>query len=88
MATKLTHAEYAAKHTEIFACMSAHFLAERLPNDWDTWNEEKLDQFLHDNHWEPFEYWDANDIYEIIDGVTIEVMGLMGFEMSRVPEEK
>jgi hypothetical protein len=81
MATKLTHAEYAAKHTEIFACMSAHFLANRLPNDWDTWNEEKLDQFFSDNHWEPFEYWDVNDIYEIIDGVTVEVMGLMGFEM-------
>ena len=46
MTTKLTHAEYAAKHTEIFACMSAHFLADRLPNDWDTWNEEKLDDFL------------------------------------------
>ena len=82
MKKKLTHAEYAAKHTEIFACMSAHFLADRLPNDWDTWNEEKLDDFLRDNYWAPFEYWDGNDVYELIHGLTIEVMGLMGLEMS------
>ena len=81
MATKLTHAEYAAKHTEIFARMSANFLATPLPSDWDTWNEEKLDDFLRDNHWAPFEYWDVNDVYGLIDGLTIEVMGLMGLEM-------
>ena len=83
MATKLTHAEYAAKHTEIFACMSAHFLADRLPNDWDTWEEEKLDNFLSDNHWEPLEYWDVNEVYSMIDAITIDVMNLMGLEMGK-----
>ncbi len=83
MKKKLTHAEYAAKHTEIFACMSAHFLADRLPNDWDTWEEEKLDNFLSDNHWEPLEYWDVNEVYSMIDAITIDVMNLMGLEMGR-----
>jgi len=83
MKKKLTHAEYAAKHTEIFARMSANFLATPLPSDWDTWEEEKLDNFLSDNHWEPFEYWDVNDVYELIDQLTIDVMNLMGLEMSR-----
>ena len=81
MATKLTHAEYAVKHTEIFARMSANFLATPLPSDWDTWEEEKLDNFISDNHWEPFEYWDAHDVYELIDQLTVDVMDLMGFEM-------
>jgi len=81
MATKLTHAEYATKHTEIFAHMSANFLATPLPSDWDTWNEEKLEDFINDNHWEPFEYWDAHDVYELIDQLTVDVMDLMGFEM-------
>ena len=81
MATKLTHAEYAIKHTEIFARMSANFLANPLPSDWDTWEEEKLENFINDNHWEPFEYWDVHDVYELIDQLTIDVMDLMGFEM-------
>lgn len=83
MAKKLTPAEYAIKHTEIFARMSANFLATPLPSDWDTWNEEKLYNFLSDNHWEPFEYWNVNDVYELIDQLTIDVMNLMGLEMSR-----
>ena len=49
MATKLTHAEYAAKHTEIFARMSANFLAIPLPSDWDTWEEEKLKILFKDH---------------------------------------
>tara|TARA_R100001480_G_scaffold16802_2_gene25620 strand:- start:9 stop:425 length:417 start_codon:yes stop_codon:yes gene_type:complete len=84
MATKLTHAEYAAKHTEIFARMSANFLATPLPSDWDTWNEEKLDTFISDNHWQPFEYWDVKDVYELIDQLTVDVMDLMGFKMSDI----
>ena len=83
MATKLTHAEYSIKHTEIFARMSANFLATPLPSDWDTWEEEKLDNFISDNHWQPFEYWDVNDVYELIDQLTIDVMNLMGLEMGR-----
>ena len=81
MSIKLTHAEYAAKHTEIFARMSGHLLASHLPNNWDEWNEERLDQFLSDNHWEPFEYYDVNDVYGMIDALTIDVMNLMGLEI-------
>ena len=88
MAKKLTHAEYAAKHTEIFARMSANFLATPLPSDWDTWEEEKLDNFLSDNHWQPFEYWDVNDVYGLIDQLTIDVMNLMGLEMSRTKSQE
>ena len=69
-------------YEKIFARLSGHFLCQHLPDDWADWPDEKLDQFFSDNHWEPFEYWDVDDIYEIIDGVTIEVMGLMGLEMS------
>ena len=59
------------------------FIATPLPSDWDTWEEEKLDNFISDNYWEPFEYWDVNDVYELIDQLTIDVMNLMGLEMSR-----
>ena len=98
MATKLTHAEYSIKHTEIFARMSANFLATPLPSDWDTWEEEKLDNFISDNHWEPFEYWEvnveatttrevivhANTEYEAQIKAQIDMVGLVGGENTKV----
>jgi len=77
----MTHAEYADNHTKIFARMSGHFLTSHLPEDWDTWNEEKLDQFFSDHAWEPLEYWGVNDVFELIDNLTIDVMTLMGMEI-------
>ena len=77
----MTHEEYADNHTKIFARMSGHFLTTHLPEDWDTWNEEKLDQFFSDHAWEPLEYWPVNDVFELIDNLTIDVMNLMGMEI-------
>ena len=71
-----------AKMTEqqIFARMSGHFLCQHLPDDWADWPEEKLDKFFEDNAWEPFEYWDVHDMYELIDCLTRDVMNLMGVD--------
>ena len=63
---------------EIFARMSGHFLCEHLPDDWADWPEEKLDKFFEDNAWEPFEYTPVNDVYELIDNLTRDVMDLLG----------
>jgi len=78
---KMTHAEYSVEHTKIFARMSGNFLTKNLPDDWDTWEEEKIDQFFSDNVWEPLEYWNVNDVFELIDDLTINVMNLMGMEI-------
>ena len=78
---KMTHAEYSIEHTKIFARMSGHFLTSHLPDDWDTWEEEKIDQFFSDHAWEPLEYWPVNDVFELIDALTIDVMNLMGMEI-------
>ena len=67
-------------YEKIFARMSGHFLAAHLPDDWHEWEEEKLEQYMLDNHWEPFEYWDVHDMYELIDGLTVDVIDLMSKE--------
>jgi len=71
-----------AKMTEeqIFARMSGHFLCQHLPDDWADWPEEKLDKFFEDNAWEPLEHWPVNDVYELIDSLTRDVMNLMGVD--------
>ena len=65
---------------QIFARMSGHFLCQHQPDDWADWPEEKLDKFFEGNAWEPLEYWPVNDVYELIDSLTRDVMNLMGVD--------
>jgi hypothetical protein len=48
---------------------SAFYLTEHLPEDSLTWEEKKLDKFLEDHAWEPFEYYSANQIWENIESL-------------------
>ena len=70
-------------YSKVFAIMSGNFLTEHLPFDWAEWEEEKLQQFFEDNVWEPFEYYDWNDVYENIDICTRDVIELLE---GKVPE--
>ena len=67
-------------YEKIFARLSGHFLCQHLPDDWADWPDEKLDKFFEDNAWEPLEYWDVHDVYELIDSLTVDVMDLMSKE--------
>mgnify|MGYP001028076138 CR=1 FL=1 len=39
-----------------------------------------LDNFFKVHAWEPLEYWPVNDVYELIDSLTRDVMNLMGVD--------
>ena len=52
---------------KLFCSMSAHFLTEELPVEAIDWEHEKVEEFVDENRWEPFEYWDTENIVEVID---------------------
>ena len=45
---------------------SSHYLCESLPNNFRKWGEKKLDKFIVDNAWQPFEYEEAERMWELI----------------------
>ena len=45
---------------------SGHFLTENLPDDYDQWSDEKLDDFIDDHIWEPFEDLEPSFIWDQI----------------------
>jgi len=61
----------------VFHVMSGNFLTEHLPEDWAEWDDDKLQEFFEEHVWEPLEYWDWNDVYELIDICTRDVMHLI-----------
>jgi len=51
---------------------SGHYLTEHLPEEYDDWEEEKLDEYLTSNAWQPFEYDEADSIWEFITGLAYD----------------
>ena len=45
---------------------SSHYLCESLPNNFRKWSEKKLDKFIVNNAWQPFEYEEAERMWELI----------------------
>ena len=50
---------------EIWA--SGFYLTEDLPKNFGKWSEKKLNQFLVDHAWQPFEHYEADYIWEQIE---------------------
>jgi len=48
---------------------SGHFLCESFPGNFDKWTDKKLNKFIENNPWEPFQYWPANLIWDEILGL-------------------
>ena len=59
------------KSDVIFA--SGQLLTEPFPDDYDQWEDEKLDRFIQDNVWEPFENYDSSFIWEQIESLAMTV---------------
>ena len=52
---------------------SGQFLTEPFSDDYDQWSNEKLDDFIDDHKWEPFEDYDPSFIWEQIEHLTLSV---------------
>ena len=52
---------------KLFCSMSAHFLTNELPVEAIDWDEDKIEEWCKENVWEPFEYWEASDVMELIE---------------------
>lgn len=51
---------------EILQQTSGHFLTEHIPDNWNELSGVEQDTFLENNAWEPFEYWQVDDVFELI----------------------
>ena len=48
---------------------SSHYLTESLPEDFHKWTEKKLDTFIEDHLWKPFEYEEVDVVWDHISGL-------------------
>ena len=57
----------AKQYNELLIFTSGHYLADRLPNDWEEMEEEALYTYCEKHAWEPIDCWDGRFIFETIE---------------------
>jgi|DEB0MinimDraft_10_1074344.scaffolds.fasta_scaffold36785_6 hypothetical protein len=88
MSIELTPEEYDAKSSEVVVKISERFLRQRLPDDWHEWENEVIDRFLLEEALPPFRYANADDMYELITGVGLDIMNILGFKDASIDYEE
>ena len=56
--------------TDYYRIASEFFLCNPLPQDYAEMDEDDFNAFLEENAWQPFEYWSADDMNEIIESLS------------------
>lgn len=74
--------------TDYIQLASSFYLCETLPDDWNDWDEDTLNTFLTDHAWAPFEYSDADEIYDMIDNLASTFMQVAKEARESTDDEK
>jgi hypothetical protein len=59
-----------------FAAISGHFLTQQLPDNWQDFEDEYLEEWFTECALDTYEYWDWQSVYSEINGITETVMEL------------
>ena len=59
-----------------FAAISGHFLTQALPNNWQDFDDEHLEEWFTECAVHTYEYWDWEEVYKVISDLTHTVMEL------------
>lgn len=57
---------------------SGQYLTKSLPFEWLEWDDDEQNKFVEDNAWQPFENWDAKELFREISqlaNIFLEVTG-------------
>ena len=57
---------------KLFVQMSENFLTNTFPVEAIDWDQERLEEWIGENKWEPFEYWDNHGVLEVIESAAIK----------------
>ena len=70
--------------TEALIWASGHFLCEHFPEDFISWEEEQVYEFILDNVWQPFEYYPPEDVWENIDNLACDFKETMNNKLKEI----
>ena len=51
---------------ECFQWASGFYLTDNCPDEYFNWDDEEQTEWIDEHKWEPFEFWDSDDVCEQI----------------------
>lgn len=63
-------------YEKTFAAISGHFLTQQLPDNWQDFDDEYLEEWFTECALHAYEYWDWQSVYSEINQITETVMEL------------
>ena len=57
---------YTKQEKQDYIEASHYYLTEALPEDFNEWEEKKLDGYVRDHLWQPFEYEEIDTVWDHI----------------------
>lgn len=66
------HADKIMEKEDALILASRYYLCEELPETYVDFDADKLDQFIESNAWQPFEFYPAVDIWDLINDLADE----------------
>ena len=64
------------KYEEVFSTLSGHFLTQALPNNWQDFDDEYLEEWFTECALDTYEYWDWKQVYKMVGDLADTVMEL------------
>ena len=65
------------QYEKLFIRLSGHFLAVHLEDDFFELDDDEQMEYISEFAWEPFEYHSPEDVYDLIDNLTYDVMDII-----------
>jgi len=63
-------------YEKVVSIMSGNFLTEEIPSNWQGMEQDNLDKFILDHVSSPYENWDIEDVWTLIEQVGSAAFGL------------
>lgn len=64
------------EYEKLFAAISGHFLTQQLPDNWQDFDNEYLEEWFTECAVHTYEYWDWTRVYAKISAITETVLEL------------
>ena len=64
------------KIEDFYIKASGEVLTDYLPEDWQGWEDEDLNEWVEKHAWEPYEWWSAKQLWKQIASVAHTLMNV------------
>lgn len=72
-------------NNEVFEMIVGHFTSDIMPDDWQKWRTECIEEWIDQTRWEHVEHWELDFLVRHINQLTRNVCAFFDIPITRSP---